>query len=68
MTETDIENISGNSINLDGVNLYEELKANSEIDPEDDSKESAAKNLSLLLLGTNDPHGVLDIFEREIIR
>jgi len=35
--------------------LYEELEKANEIDPEDTSRESAAKNLSLKLLGTTDP-------------
>lgn len=66
--EINLDSIKGNSINLDGVNLYEELKEKNEIDPDDDSKESAAKNLSLRLLATQNPIEILNIFENEIIR
>ena len=65
--EDEIEN-ANNSVNLDDANLYEELKATNEIDPDDISKSSAAKNISLKLLGTTDPREVLRIFEDEIIR
>jgi len=39
-----------------------------ELDPSDDGKESAAKNLSLKLLGSTDPHEILRIFENDFIR
>lgn len=62
------EDIKGNSINLDGVNLYDELKTHNEIDTEDNSKENRTKNLSLKLLNSNDPVEILNIFESDILR
>ena len=48
--------------------MYDEMKEKNEIDADDDSMESSAKNLSLKLLGTTDAGEVLNIFESEIIR